>query len=106
MGITFGDKAEVEVHGDMVGGDKVTVNEGAWAATAATIASHPGIGQAAREEATMSLSALKAELGKDEPSRSLVEVFASGLKRLAPEAFKVLVAAAPELVKLIPALVH
>lgn len=106
MGITFGDDADVEVHGDMVGGNQVIIGDGAWNAAAAVVASYPGVEQSAREEATMALSALRREAGKKEPNRSLIELFAGSLKRLVPEAFKVLVAAAPELVKLIPSLIQ
>ena len=105
MGITFGDDAKVKVQGDMVGGDKVTINEGVWNAAAAVIASQADISPAAREEATRSLSALRAEAAKDEPNPTLLDLFGRSLKQLAPQAFKVLVAAAPEIVKLIPALV-
>jgi len=104
VGIEFGDKAQVEIHGDMVGGSKITVTPDAWRAAASIIASgRMPLGD--KEEATMSLSALRAELEKDEPNGRLVHILAEGLKRLAPAAFQVLVAAAPELVKLIPALV-
>lgn len=106
MGITFGDEARVQVDGDMVGGDQVktVVSEDAWRAVAATIAEEPGADLASKGCATMALAGIREETKKDTPDPGKIEGFANTIKRLAPGAFKVLLAAVPELVKLVPQL--
>lgn len=104
MGITFGNEAKVQVEGDMVGGDqvKVAISEDAWQAVAATIAEEPGVDLASKGCATMALSSIREETKKETPDPNRIEGFANTIRRLAPGAFKVLLAAVPELVKLVP----
>lgn len=106
MGITFGDKAEVKVDGDMVGGDqvKIAVSDDAWQSVAGTIAGGEG-DLDEKADAMQALSALRHELAKEEPHKSMAEAFAGTIKRLAPKAFEVLLAAVPELVKMLPGLI-
>lgn len=105
MGITFGDEAQVEVGGDMVGGHKITVDESAWNAVAAAIA-NARVSADSQADAMQNLSAIREELKKEEPNPDTVKRFALGIKSLVPHAFTLLLAVAPELVKLAPSLLR
>lgn len=104
MGITIGEGATIEFGGDMVGGDKIVVPQGAWSASAARIVSEEGLPQQLKEQATQALASLHLEMAKDEPDTKKMNRLVEILKRLVPGAIEILVAAAPEIVKIIPGL--
>lgn len=99
MGITFGDGADVDIAGDMVGGDKVTV--GAWDAVGAAIAQSEG-NLSQKTEAMQALSLIREEMKQGEPSPSKLEGFIRTIKLLAPGAITALIHAVPEILKYVP----
>lgn len=101
MGITFGDDAEVEVHGDMVGGHKI--HGSAWNAVGAAIAESGG-GLPQKTDAMQALSSIREEMKQEEPSPDKLSGFVETIKLLAPGAITALVQAVPEILKYVPAL--
>lgn len=106
MGITFGDEADVEVHGDMVGGDKVTAShQGAdWNSVVALIVAQD-IGTEAATEAVQAVSTIKQQLDGGSVQPTVLQMAASAVKRIAPAAFELLLKVAPQLVAMLPDLV-